>query len=376
MDRDDRLIDRDRKARRNRLILGVAAAVVVGIACGAYINAQADDGWVPADRCGIYVDAAGLNEKVTIHVEGTDPDGGGAVVDVGTTIPAGKTTNITIRPACEHPNYYGDCKPYYEGVDGEIGDRWGQAIPEDGCVLCWRGDDQVGFSRSGKCKDGAEAAVVSRKSALCSGNDMTLDAALGAPVDQAWREGDAVLQVWEGDRWGASKLVRHETALADGPDGALAALLDAHPVPAPVADNVYLVEYGIEGKDGGLDQWRAYRVTAEALAQAPALGAAVDQDRGGIACGVHYRGSIADATKHFEGAGFSGIRDMSVIDTYEQGQSLYNCDMMRKHARQYDAHGKCLSFYQGESDWSDSTCSVYRFAYDRYTGPVGDLGRR
>lgn len=110
--------------------------------------------------------------------------------------------------------------------------------------------------------------------------------------------------------------------------------------------------------------------------QDAALGAPVDHARGGIACGVHYRGSIADATRHFEGAGFSGIRDVTVLDTYEQGQSAYNCNLMRERARAHDAAGECLSFYQGPADWSDATCSVYRFAYERYTGPIGDLGRK
>ena len=68
----------------------------------------------------------------------------------------------------------------------------GQAIPEDGCVLCWRGDEQVGYSRSGRCKDGAEAAVVSRKSALCSGTDMTAGNPLaGGIAGFLFREGRA-----------------------------------------------------------------------------------------------------------------------------------------------------------------------------------------
>ena len=135
-----------------------------------------------------------------------------------------------------------------------------------------------------------------------------------------------------------------------------------------------------EPYDGDYPEWKEgdlVRITFHWTGDgAAALGAPVDHARGGIACGVHYKGSVADATRHFEGAGFSGIRDVSVLDTYEQGQSSYNCNLMRERARAHDAAGECLSFYQGPADWSDATCSVYRFAYDRYTGPIGDLGRR
>ena len=66
-----------------------------------------------------------------------------------------------------------------------------QAIPDGGCVLCWHGDTQIGYSTSGRCKDGAEAADVAfTGSLLCTGNNMTLgedvvhgpDTELGAPV--------------------------------------------------------------------------------------------------------------------------------------------------------------------------------------------------
>ena len=65
-------------------------------------------------------------------------------------------------------------------------DRLGEAIPEGGCVLCWDGDTQIGYSRSGKCKSG-EAAVVSSSPVLCSGNDLTVSASgvrpfIGHPV--------------------------------------------------------------------------------------------------------------------------------------------------------------------------------------------------
>ena len=51
-------------------------------------------------------------------------------------------------------------------------DRLGEAIPDGGCVLCWDGDNQIGYSTSGKCKRG-EAGVVSSSPVLCSGNDLT-----------------------------------------------------------------------------------------------------------------------------------------------------------------------------------------------------------
>ena len=372
MDRDDRLIERDNATRRNRLIVAVVICVAMGVALGSWINAAyghgGEDGvhqsdFLPADRCGVGVSVFGFKEPVTIQI-GDNAYDGHAVQSEWTAIQARHTTDIVIRPVG------------YE--DDALEGRY-QAIPDGGCVLCWGGPDgdtQLGYSTSGKCKQGDPADVAFTGSPLCTGNNLTLDAALGAAVDSTWSEGDAVLMVWEGGRWGASKLVRHETALADGPDAALAALVDAHPVPSPVADNVYLVEYGIEGKDGGLDQWRAYRVTAEDVAQPPALGARIDHTRGGVACGVHWAVPDAEATKHFEAAGFSGIRNLRVVDGYEQGQSLYNCDLMRKHARHLDANGKCLSFYQGATDWSDNTCSIFEFDYDRYSGPIGDLGRR
>ena len=80
-----------------------------------------------------------------------------------------------------------------EGVLDAEAARWGQAIPDGGCVVCWGGPDgdtQLGYSTSGKCKDGAEAADVAfRGSLLCTGNDMTLGEqvvhgpdGLGAPI--------------------------------------------------------------------------------------------------------------------------------------------------------------------------------------------------
>ena len=113
-----------------------------------------------------------------------------------------------------------------------------------------------------------------------------------------------------------------------------------------------------------------------ALAIGGYAASAHDHTRGGVACGVHYTTTLVEAERHFRGAGFQDVRDMSYLAGWEQGQTQYNCDLMRRKARAYDHAGVCLSFYEGVSDWSDSRCSVYRFAYGRYTGPIGNLGRQ
>ena len=69
--------------------------------------------------------------------------------------------------------------------DGALDARY-QAIPDGGCVLCWGGPDgdtQIGYSTSGKCTKG-EAGVVAMdpQHVLCTGNNLTLDEALGEKV--------------------------------------------------------------------------------------------------------------------------------------------------------------------------------------------------
>lgn len=100
----------------------------------------------------------------------------------------------------------------------------------------------------------------------------------------------------------------------------------------------------------------------------------MSRDRGGIVYGVHYEVPLDDAKAHFEAAGFEDIRDLTVAAEWRSGQSSYNCDEMRERARRFQREGQGLAFYQGSIDWSSRKCRVYRFAYGRYTGPIGDLG--
>ena len=111
------------------------------------------------------------------------------------------------------------------------------------------------------------------------------------------------------------------------------------------------------------------------LAPGAELNAQVDHTRGGIACGVHYETDLANATKRFDEV-FQGVKNVTIAAEWEPGQSNYNCNAMREKVRELDREGACLSYYSGDVDFSDAKCRVYRFDYDRYIGPIGDLGRR
>ena len=173
-------------------------------------------------------------------------------------------------------------------------DRMGEAIPEGGCVLCWDGDNQIGYSRSGKCSRG-EADVVEPTPAGCQGPDLTA----GHPV----LEGLARL------------LVRDARA-------------DTGPI-----------------------------------------------------CGVHYSTRLEEAEKHFLDAGFQDIRWLrymdlpAVIQMRATRGNLANCNDARVLVRQWDREGRCVSFYQGDTDLSTTPCNVYGFQARHYIGPRGNLGR-
>ena len=235
-----------------------------------------------------------------------------------------------------------------------------QAIPDGGCVLCWGGadgDTQIGYSTSGKCKQGEEG-VVSRSPILCSGDNLTLGEEVspttGLPTDTCFVDLDMSALAKDGvslqvDRHPATVTVSAAIAIDAGKETPIV----IRPAP-PEADA--LGKRVVVGPDG--------------------IAAPVDRSKGGVVCGVHYTTSLEQAAEHFRQAGFSGIRDMTYLAGWEQGQSLYNCNLMRRKARAYDHAKVCLSYYQGDADWSDGRCSVYRFAYDRFTGSVGDLGRQ
>lgn len=125
--------------------------------------------------------------------------------------------------------------------------------------------------------------------------------------------------------------------------------------------------------DGGL--WFIAAVTAICVLAIVALNAR-GQAGGGVACMVHYQTDTENAIKRAIGGGFQNIRNMTIAADWEPGQSSYNCNHMREVARKLNREGKCLSYYSGDFDLSDSKCRVYRFTYDRYIGPIGDLGRR
>ena len=98
---------------------------------------------------------------------------------------------------------------------------------------------------------------------------------------------------------------------------------------------------------------------------------------------VHYGARIPEARKHFEDAGFQGVRNLGYhpIPDWDwlrkrgPGDMQIPCNLARKLVRDLDRKGEGTSFYQGDLDWSASLCNVYHFSADAYVGPPGDLGR-
>ena len=101
----------------------------------------------------------------------------------------------------------------------------------------------------------------------------------------------------------------------------------------------------------------------------------------GPVCAVHYSTRIEEARKHFIGAGFQDIRDLryeglpAVVNGRAARGNLVGCNDARVLVRRWDREGRCVSFYQGDVDWSSAQCNVYGFRAVHYIGPRGNLGR-
>ena len=79
--------------------------------------------------------------------------------------------------------------------------------------------------------------------------------------------------------------------------------------------------------------------------------------------GVHYEARLSDATRHFEGAGFKGVQDITVLT------SNLDCNEARRRALSAAENGEGKCFWQGDWDYSAGRCALYKFDYTSYDGP-------
>ena len=91
----------------------------------------------------------------------------------------------------------------------------------------------------------------------------------------------------------------------------------------------------------------------------------IDAETNNVCLGVHYVTDLENASRHFESSGFSGVRDIEIMD----GETNLNCNDAR--TRVVDMGKRFLGqyYFSGSWDYSVGRCAIYRFKFDSYTGP-------